>query len=155
VTRQRVWFDDYEVGDSMVSPSRRIYESDVLAYVRFSNDVRSVLRYDNPPGAALRVPDIYAFSLGICLLLHARDTYIPREFVAFYGFDSIRYHAPVMVGELITSTAQVTHLTTRGDNGVISLRHETADAVGACLLSSTQRMLVRRKPNASPKGSRL
>lgn len=141
---ERVWFDDYAIGDTVSSPTRRIYESDVLSYVRFSNDVRPVLRPLAEDDAALEVPELYAFSLGLCLLLHGPDTYVPREFVAFYGFDSIEYHHPLFVGQSINSTAAVTGLTVRGESGVITLRHETFESSGVRVLSSVQRMLVRR-----------
>ena len=153
MSEERVWFDDYAIGDTIVSPTRRIYESDVLGYVRFTNDVRSVLRPGADEDAVLEVPDLYAFSLGICLLLHAEGTYIPREFVAFYGFDSIDYHSRVFVGQSITSTAAVTELTPRGGNCVITMRHETLESTsGVRVLSSVQRMLVRRDPAPPAEG---
>ena len=146
MSAERVWFDDYAIDDTIVSPTRRIYESDVLGYVRFTNDVRPVLRSVANEDASLEVPDLYAFSLGICLLLHAEDRYIPREFVAFYGFDSIGYHQRLVVGQSIRSTATVIELTPRGSNGVITLRHETRESTGALVVSSVQRILVRCHP---------
>jgi acyl dehydratase len=101
---------------------------------------------NGPPTETLSVPDPYLFALGICLLLHTEDTYIPREFVAFYGFDSIQFHAPTTVGQVISSVARVTGLEPRGDKGVVSLRHETKGADGVCLVSSDQRILVRSRP---------
>jgi len=145
MTRRRVWFEDYQLGEEIASPARRIYESDVLGYVRFTNDIRSVMSSDVSSAEELSVPDAYLFALGICLLLHAEDTYIPREFVAFYGFDSIQFHAPATVGEVISSAARVTGLEPRGDKGIISLRHETTGADGICLVSSDQRILVRSR----------
>src|ERR1700759_3307155 len=100
---QRVWFEDFAVGDTVQSPARRLYESDVLGYVRFSNDVRSVLFATEAEAGPLRVPELLVFSLGICLLLHATTTYVPREFVAFYGFDSLDFDAPAYVGDTISS----------------------------------------------------
>jgi acyl dehydratase len=146
MTRRRIWFEDYELGEEITSPARRIYESDVLGYVRFTNDIRSVMHSNGPPTETLSVPDPYLFALGICLLLHTEDTYIPREFVAFYGFDSIQFHAPTTVGQVISSVARVTGLEPRGDKGVVSLRHETKGADGVCLVSSDQRILVRSRP---------
>jgi acyl dehydratase len=150
MSRPRVWFEDYELGEAITSPSRRIYESDVLAYVRFTNDVRSVMTSEGPPAETLSVPDAYLFALGICLLLHAEDTYIPREFLAFYGFDSIQFLASAKVGHVIRSVARISALEPRGDKGVISLRHETTSGDGVCLVSSEQRILVRSRSSVAP-----
>ena len=68
------------------SPARTVSDDDVRAYVRFTNDVRPLL--DQVPGAPLRVPDMYLFSLSVGLLLHGPPGYIPEKFVAFFGFDS-------------------------------------------------------------------
>lgn len=140
------WFDDYAVGDVVTSPSRVIEADDVRAYVRFSNDVRPLLHQDTAD-ARLQVPSMYLFCLGVGLLLHADEAYIPEHFVAFFGFDEIHYEQDAVTGVRVRSTATVTELTPRGRNGLVHYRHETVDAAGSVLVSSRQSILVKRSPD--------
>lgn len=145
----RIWFEDFAVGDVVVSPTRRLYESDVLAYVRFTNDVRPVLSTEGEPPTPLRVPDLLVFSLSICLLLHATTTYVPREFVAFYGFDTIDLLAPVFVGDCLSSRVEVVDVAHRGDDGIVSWKHEALTGPGICAVRSEHRILVRSAVTAA------
>jgi hypothetical protein len=147
------WFDDYEMHDTVVSPHRAIYESDVLDYVRFTNDVRAVMPGDDASlGPQLQVPDLLLFSLGICMLLHAEQTYVPQEFVAFYGFDVIDFHRQALVGEIVVSKAVVTQLERRAANGIVTFTHETFNAEGDVFVSSVQRLLVRCRAESGGEG---
>jgi hypothetical protein len=141
-----VWFEDYTEGDRVLSPRRHIGVDDIKAYVRFSNDVQTLLHpADDGP---LVVPPLYLFSLGVGLLLHGTGTYIPRQFVAFFGFDAIEFHDEARAGDTIRSSATVTELTDRGRNGLVHYLHETRDGNDRLLVSSRQRILVRRKAAA-------
>jgi acyl dehydratase len=138
------WFDDYAVGDTVTSPVMTITADDVRAYSRFTNDVRAIFK----PAAAdggVAVPQMYLFSLGVALLLHGAGTYIPRHFVAFFGFELIEFHRDVLSGTIISSTATVTDLTPRGPNGLITYLHRTSSGDGRLLVSSSHRILVRQR----------
>lgn len=137
------WFDDYSVGLTISSPCRVVTDDDVRAYVRFSNDVRPLLGQDEP--GRLQVPRLYLFCLGVGLLLHAGAGYIPTRFVAFSGFDEIDFHRTARGGDVVHSSATVTNLITRTSTGLVVYRHETSLATGELLVSSVQRILVRRR----------
>jgi acyl dehydratase len=104
------------------------------------------------PTKPLRVPELYVFSLGICMLLHAEKTYVPSEFVAFYGFDYIEHGATVEVGEILTSFAEVTEMRVYKDNGIITFAHRTVDRRERTVVSSVQRMMVRRRDAIAGEG---
>lgn len=137
-----VWFEDFEIGLEFASPARTIRDEDVLAYVRFSNDVRPLLNQEPGP---LRVPDMFLFSLSVGLLLHGPAGYIPAKFVAFLGFDTIGFHDAARSGDVIRSAARVIGITERGRNGVVAYEHEAVNCAGERLVSSTQRILVARR----------
>jgi acyl dehydratase len=143
-TTPPAWFEDFSVGLEFVSPTRVLADDDVRAYVRFSNDVRPLL--DHPAGEPLRVPDLYLFSLSVGLLLHGTPGYIPKRFVAFFGFDTIDFDRAAYAGDTVRSTARVTAATDRGRNGVVAYEHRAHRADGATLVTSTQRILVERRP---------
>jgi acyl dehydratase len=138
-----MWFEDFSVGMEFASPARTVSDDDVRAYVRFSNDVRPLL--DQVPGAPLRVPDMYLFSLSVGLLLHGPAGYIPERFVAFFGFDSIAFESPAYGGDVVRSVARVTAITERGRNGVVTYAHEARSGDDVRLVTSTQRILVERE----------
>jgi acyl dehydratase len=138
-----VWFEDFSVGQEFTSATRRLWPDDVLAYVRFSNDVRPVL--DQPDRERLRVPDMYLFSLSVGLLLHGTPGYIPERFVAFFGFDTIAFESAAHTGDVMRSVARVTATTERGRNGVVTYEHEARDGDGRRLVTSTHRILVERR----------
>jgi acyl dehydratase len=138
------WFEDYAIGDTIVSPTMMLTGDDVRSYSRFTNDVRPIFA-QVPAGDAVIVPRLYVFSLGIALLLHGAGTYIPRAFVAFFGFDVVEFHGDAHVGESISSTAVVSALTPRGDNGLVTYEHTTLRSDGQLLVSSTHRVLVQKR----------
>ena len=88
---------------------------------------------------------MYLFSLGVSMLLHGDPGYIPDNFVAFYGFDSIEFHATATGETTIRSEAVVTALTPRTTTGLVGYRHQTMTAQGRLLVSSEQTILVRRR----------
>ena len=137
------YFDDFARGMTFRSPSRVVTDDDVRAYVRFSNDVRPV--FDRKADEPLPIPQMYLFSLGVALLLHGDGAYIPEHFVAFYGFDSITFHDNAVAGAMIRSSATVADLVARKSTGLIAYRHETTTVTGQLLVSSEQRILVRRR----------
>jgi acyl dehydratase len=148
--RPAEWFEDYSVGDTVTSPAMTVTADDVRGYSRFTNDVRPVFRRrreDGVDGAegAVPVPQMYLFSLGVALLLHSAETYIPRHFVAFFGFDLIEFHHDVRSGTVISSTAIVSELVPRGRNGLIAYRHRTSSDDGRLLVSSSHRILVKQR----------
>ena len=138
------WFEDYSEGMRFSSPSRVVSDDDVRAYVRFSNDVRSVLGQSAP--GPLPIPRLYLFCLGVGLLLHAGGGYIPTGFVAFSGFDEITYVRTASGGDAIRSTAVVTELIPRNTTGMVVYRQQTTTPDDEVLTSSVQRILVRRMP---------
>jgi acyl dehydratase len=143
------WFEDYCIGWTITSPTRVVTDDDVRAYVRFSNDVRPLLGQTEPGG--LRVPNMYLFSLGVSLLLHGGRGYISSQFVAFFGFDSITFHSQAQGSDALRSTATVRDVIPRNTTGLVVYQHETSLVSGELLVSSVQRILVRRKvPNGRP-----
>ena len=137
-------FEDYAHGMLFRSPRIEVHDDDVRAYVRFSNDIRPIADRSSASGPP-PVPQMFLFSLGVSALLHGDSGYIPREFVAFYGFDKITFHDNTVAGTTIQSTAVVIDLVERRSTGLVAYRHETSTESGRLLVSSEQKILVRRR----------
>jgi acyl dehydratase len=140
----KVHLEDYRVGEVFESNARSMTEADLVHYSMFSGDWE---RRSAPDGRWL-VPDMFAFSVGLCLLLGAgRYSWMARSFIAFYGFDEIEMAGGLCVGDTISSTVRVLGLHERDDDrGVIAYLHETTDQDGRVVCSSRHRVLLARCP---------
>lgn len=139
-------FEDYRVGETFESPRRTLTEADVVLYSMFSGDWD---RRHDADGTWL-VPDMFAFSVGLCLLLSAgRYAWMAKSFIAFYGFDELTMHRSVPVGTTLSSRVEVTELVERDDTrGILVFVHETADQNGEVVCSTRHRVLLGRAPAA-------
>jgi acyl dehydratase len=145
---EKVHLEDYRVGEVFQSQARTLTEADVVHYSMFSGDWD---RQSDADGRWL-VPDMFTFSLGLCLLLGAgRYAWMAKSFIAFYGFDSIDIHRQAGLGDTISSRVTVTDLVERDDaRGVVVFHHETVDQHGDLVCSSHHRALLARRPVAAP-----
>jgi 3-hydroxybutyryl-CoA dehydratase len=139
-------YEDYEVGEVFQSPCRTLTEADVVMYSMFSGDWD---RRTTTDGIWV-VPEMFVFSLGLCLLLSAgRYAWMAKSFIAFYGFDEITIHEDLPVGSTISSRVQVIELVERDDErGIIVWAHETTDQDGRVICSSLHRVLLGRAASA-------
>jgi acyl dehydratase len=96
------------------------------------------------------VPEMLSFSVGLCLLLGAgRNVWIPGTFVAFYGYDEIRFERRLLVGDTISSQVTVDDLVPKGERGLVVYTHETFDQHKRLVCSSRHRVLLARRPGAT------
>jgi 3-hydroxybutyryl-CoA dehydratase len=142
---EKIYLEDYRVGEVFTSQARTLTEPDVVHYSMFTGD------WDRQVNDADQwvVPDMFTFSLGLCLLLGAgRYTWMAKSFIAFYGFDTIEVHRQVTVGDTIASKVTVMDLVERDEGrGVVVFRHETVDQQERLVCTSDHRALLARRPS--------
>ncbi len=140
---EKLYFEDYAVGESFESVGRTFTEADLVLYSMFTGDWDRLLTSDG----RWKVPEMFAYSVGLCLLLGiGRFVYMPRSFIAFYGFDHITFGTEIGIGDTIRSTVTVTDLVERDEGrGIIVWRHETVDQHGRQVCSSNHRALCGRR----------
>jgi acyl dehydratase len=145
IPAEKVHLEDYRVGEVFQSQARTLTEADVVHYSMFSGD------WDRQVGddGVWLVPDMFTFSLGLCLLLGAgRYAWMAKSFIAFYGFDTIEIQRQASLGDTISSQVTVTDLVVRDETrGVVVFRHETVDQHGQLVCSSLHRALLGRRPS--------
>ncbi len=139
----KIHLEDYRVGEVFTSPRRTMTEADVVLYSMFSGDWDREADVD---GHWL-VPDMFAFSIGLCLLLGTgRYAWMAKTFIAFYGFDEISLAGGVRVGDTLASRVTVEDLVERDEErGIIVYLHETLDQHGRVVCSSRHRVLLLRR----------
>ena len=144
---EKVYLEDYRVGEVFSSQARTLTEADVVHYSMFTGD------WDRQTAAngSWVVPDMFTFSLGLCLLLGAgRYAWMAKSFIAFYGFDTIDIARQLNVGDTISSRVTVTELVERdASRGVVVFHHETVDQDGDLVCSSHHRALIGRAPDVA------
>jgi 3-hydroxybutyryl-CoA dehydratase len=143
----KINFEDYAIGEVFQSPRRTLTQADVVLYSMFSGDWD---RRTDDDGAWL-VPEMFAFSVGLCLLLSAgRYAWMAKSFIAFYGFDELVIHRSIPVGTTISSRVEVVDLVERDEErGVIVFVHETTDQNDDVVCSTRHRVLLGRAPVAA------
>jgi 3-hydroxybutyryl-CoA dehydratase len=143
----KIHYEDYEIGEVFQSPRRTLTEADVVMYSMFSGD------WDRRTAAdgTWLVPEMFSFSLGLCLLLSAgRYAWMAKSFIAFYGFDEITIERDLPVGSTISSRVEVVDLVERDETrGIIVFVHQTLDQDGKVVCASRHRVLLARAPQTA------
>lgn len=140
--QEKIHYEDYEIGELFESPRRTLTQADVVMYSMFSGDWD---RRTTADGTWV-VPEMFVFSLGLCLLLSAgRYAWMAKSFIAFYGFDEIVIHEDLPIGSTISSRVRVVDLVERDEErGIIVWVHETTDQDDRLICSSRHRVLLGR-----------
>ncbi len=140
---EKVHLEDYRIGETFTSGRRTLTEADIVLYSMFSGDWRR----DTDEDGVWVVPDMFTFSVSLCLLLGAgRYAWMAKTFIAFYGFDEIALAGGVRVGDTLSSQVKVVDLTERDDTrGIVVYEHETVDQNGRVVCSSHHRALLGRR----------
>jgi acyl dehydratase len=141
---EKAYFEDYRPDEIFESGGRTLTEADLVFYSMFSGDWS---RRSTDDGRQI-LPDMFTFSVGLCLLLAVgRNVWIPRTFIAFYGYDEIDFLRGAAVGDTIRSRVTVIELIPRGDDrGIVVYQHETRDQAERLVCSSRHRILLNRRP---------
>jgi 3-hydroxybutyryl-CoA dehydratase len=152
VPADKEFLEDYEVGETLVSPARTITESDVLTYAGLTGDwhpLHTDVTYAAQSVFGQRIAHgVLTFAIGSTLVLRLGPyVYIPKSFIAFYGIDNVRFTRPVMFGDTIHSRNRVEQLIVKDETrGILQYHGEVLNQRDEVVLVWTSRMLVGRRP---------
>lgn len=152
VPADKEFFEDYEVGETLVSPARTLTESDVINYAGLTGDWHplhtDVVHAAASPFGQRIVHGMLTLAIGSTLVLRLGPyAYIPRSFIAFYGIEHVRFTRPVMFGDTIHSVNRVEELTVKDDTrGILQYHGEIRNQRDEPVVVWTSRMLVGRRP---------
>ena len=149
---ERVYLEDYEVGEVLVSPARTVTETDVVTYASLTGDWHP-LHTDAPAAEAGQFGEriahgLLTLAIGSTLILrHGPHQYLPRTFIAFSGIDRIRFLLPVRIGDTLHSANRVVDLIAKDDaRGILHYHGEVINQHDEIVLVWDARMLVGRRP---------
>ena len=149
---ERLYFEDYEIGETFVSPGRTITETDIVLFSAFTGDWHP-LHTDAVYAAKSQFKGRIAHGmLGLVVgsALSGRlgpHVILPKSFIAFYGMDSVRFTTPIMIGDTIHCEVKVTDLIVKDDTrGVIVHENAIKNQRGEVVIVFVAKVLVGRKP---------
>lgn len=149
---EKQYFEDYSIGETFVSPCRTITETDLVLFSAFTGDwhpLHTDLVYAEKSQFKGRIAHgMLGLVVGSALSTRLGPYVIlPKSFIAFYGMDSVRFTAPIMIGDTIHCEVKVTDLSVKDDaRGVISeqnlIKNQRDEVVAVFVI----KVLVGRKP---------
>lgn len=129
--KEHMYLDDYEVGETMVSPARTITEADIINFAGITGDwhpLHTDVEYAaQTPFKGRIAHGMLTLNIGLALpfRLGPYSSYLPKSFIAFYGMEEVRLTAPVRIGDTIHTRVEVIEVTDKGkDKGILTVRNQ-------------------------------
>ena len=146
-------FEDFEVGQVFTSQGRTITEADVVLFAGWSWDT-------NPPHTDAESTRDGRFGqriahgvlgVSVALGLASRLGIFEDSSIALLGIDGWRFHAPVLIGDTVHVTVEITgtRLASKGDAGILSRRFQLVNQAGVVVQSGDIGLMVSTRPGAN------
>jgi acyl dehydratase len=148
---EKTYFEDYKVGETFVSPGRTITEADIVLFSAFTGDWHP-LHTDKEFAAKTPFKERIAHGMlslvtGSALLFRLGPyVVLPKSFIAFYGMESVRFTAPVKIGDTIHCEMKISAMTEKdAQRGVIEAENTIKKQTGEAVIVYMTKILVGRK----------
>ncbi len=141
------YFEDFRVGDKIVTRGRTITETDIVNFAALSGDwhpLHTNIEYAKRTQFGERIAH------GMLVLTLASGLISPEHllhmaFIAFYGMDEVRFTAPTRIGDTIHVELEVMDKQDKDEHsGVISFRESTKNQKGENVALSMIKLLIAR-----------
>ena len=104
--RERSCFEDFEVGETTVSPARTVTETDIVNFCGLTGDwhpLHTDVEYAAAGPFGERIAHgMLVLSIGSALAFRlGQYAVLPKSFIAFYGMEEVRFTWPVKIGDTI------------------------------------------------------
>jgi 3-hydroxybutyryl-CoA dehydratase len=147
------YFEDFRVGDRVVSPDRTITETDIMVFAALTGDWHAVhtdAEYAKHTMFGERIAHgLLILAIGAGLLFQAGERGVPRSTIALYGVERTRFVAPTKIGDTIHVEAEVVQIGAIDERrGLIAFAHRILNQRGEEVLTYTSKLVVGRRPSA-------
>jgi len=149
---EKLYFDDYAIGETFVSPARTITEADIVTFASLTGDwhpLHTNAEYAKSTPFGERIAHgMLTLAIGAALMFRLGEhVHLPKSFIAFYGMDSVRFYNPVKIGDTIHCTVEVTALDVKDETrGVIAAIYKIQNQKDEDVVIFTARALAGRRP---------
>jgi acyl dehydratase len=142
-----VFYDDFTLGATFVSPDRTITESDIALFAGLSGD-HSEIHMDaerakaGPFGARIAHGAlIFSISIG----LTTQSGLLDGSLIAFYGVEGLRFTKPVFIGDTVAVRKRVAALDDKGPGrGLVTFDTRVLNQQAAVVLRYRDSLLVKK-----------
>ncbi|MCX5996215.1 MAG: MaoC/PaaZ C-terminal domain-containing protein [Chloroflexi bacterium] len=114
-----IYFEDFQVGQKVVTRGRTVTEADITMFAALSGDW-----YGLHVNEELAKKSIFGGRIahGFLVLSIASGFVTPYDvaLIAFYGMDKVRFTAPTKLGDTIHLVTEVIEMQDKGDLGVVA-----------------------------------
>jgi 3-hydroxybutyryl-CoA dehydratase len=154
LTRTSLYFEDFEVGQTVTSPGRTITEGDVLTFAGLSGDFNPIhtdAEYAAGQPYGQRVAHgLLGTSIGVGLIV--RMGFLEESILGFREIDGWKFSAPIYLGDTIHVEGVIseTRAVHRLGGGLVTMRVEIQNQAGKVVQQGSWSMLV--KSSVSEKG---
>ncbi len=149
---EKLYFEDYEIGETFITPARTITETDIVMFAALTGDwhpLHTDVEYASKTSFKERIAHgMLGLVIGSALAARLGPyAVLPKSFIAFYGMDSVRFTAPLRIGDTIHCETKVTELLAKDDSrGVITNENVIKNQRGEALIVYVAKILVGRRP---------
>jgi len=148
---EKVYFEDYQVGELLVSPGRTITESDIILFAGLTGDwhpIHTNVEYAKKTMFGERIAHgMLGLAVGSALIFRLGPyVFTPKKFIAFYGMDKVRFGGPIKIGDTIRCEAKVAEMKERDETmGTIGYEGSIKNQRDEDCIIFTPKILVGRK----------
>lgn len=143
-------FEEFEVGQTFVSPGRTITETDVVNYASLGGDwteLHTNSEYAEDQQFGQRVVH-GPLTMTIAIGLAARCGFMERTVRGFLGVNRMDFPRPVFIGDTVSAEFSVTDCTSlesRDDAGIVTLEFDVRNGDDDRVFDSEMKFLVSRE----------
>jgi len=141
------WFDEYTLGQAETGATAAITAEDIVDFARISHDDHPA--HVDQAFAEQRFGGVLAHGVLTFAVVVGLTVEHNRRAVA-YGYDRIRFPAPVLAGDVIHATAEVVDITDHPRNptiGLVTKAYTGVNQHGATVLVCRHILAVDRRPD--------
>jgi 3-hydroxybutyryl-CoA dehydratase len=140
------YFEDFAVGEVLVTRARTITETDIVNFAALTGDwypLHTDVEYAQKGPFGERI----AHGMLILSIANGLMPLCDMAIVAFYGMDKVRFTAPTKIGDTIHVELEVMEKQDKGDiGGIITLKEYVKNQRGENVSLSTKKVLIGKKP---------
>lgn len=145
-----LFFEDFNVGDTFVSPGRTLTESDVTLFAGLSGDYNPLHTDEEFARQTLFGRRIAhgLLVLSISTGLIARTGVLDGTVIAFLAIEQWNFRAPVFIGDTIAciQTVESKRETKKPDRGIVRFRSEVRNQKAELVQEGVRTLMIRRRP---------
>jgi acyl dehydratase len=149
-----VYFEDFKVGDQIVSPARTITETDIVLFAALTGDWHAAhadaeWAKRSPYGERI-AHGLLILAISGGLMFRAGERAVPRTTIALYGVEKARFVTATRIGDTLHVEAEVAQVgAVDSSRGLITFRHQVRNQRGEVVVTYTSKLLVSRRPTST------